>query len=326
MNEINQYLQPDMRWEIFGMPDSETFLKNMMIKERFIEAVPEDIKKSFVTVQYLIAHSYFYYEMYDEAYKKMLGIYEMAIKYKYAQLAAVAPGVAGNGKTKQLKLHEMITAICKDKQFMGFESRMHEIRNKRNIAAHPQNYSFVGIMVKASMLGVVNMINFLFVSPLSAENWQYSNEIWSKRFSSFNSGAYILEIAGNQHLVDGMMMDAMVVVESEEIMLCSLIIVRENTVANLKLHKSENPIVMVASRVKVHGDYLTGQHLESGLEFKLCPATASKDILIWENYKRDLEDAGSMVQFMYQSVHSSHLTSLVEAFVHRYGKEAFSES
>lgn len=48
--------------------------------------VPEDIVKDYEIVEYIMAYTYYYYPMFEEALRKLLTMYEMALKLKYKEV------------------------------------------------------------------------------------------------------------------------------------------------------------------------------------------------------------------------------------------------
>ncbi|PWS33372.1 hypothetical protein [Pedobacter paludis] len=317
---INDYLRPDERWAIFGMPDGQSYLKTMMLSDEFLAEVPQDIKKSFITLQHMIAHAYFHYELYDEAYKKLLGLYEMAIKYSYISLISL-PKTQQNQEIPNL--HKMINHIARQKHLRSFKMRLHEVRQKRNIAAHPKDYGFSGIVLKSSMFGVLNMINIIFASRQSVEDWHESAQRLSKRFKPFRHGPYLLKLGEYQHLIDSFNMETMLSIDKAEIALCHCKVIGPDSTENLKHSIHENPVILLAEKLIFTGNRLTGIHKSSGEPFSIEKVTASLELKRWKAYQQELLACGGLKQQMNQAADASYLTNQVEAFIHRYGKSAF---
>lgn len=92
----NQYHIPDPRWELWSAKTVEEHIEHNVIKAKFHDKVPDDIKEAYHIVEYLMVHSFYYYPMYDVALQKLLLIFEMAIK-----LSAKRKGIPLKIKTKK---------------------------------------------------------------------------------------------------------------------------------------------------------------------------------------------------------------------------------
>lgn len=153
----------DERWKMFGCNNRKEFIKSYVIKGRFNSFVPDDVKKSYETVEYLMAHSYYHWNLYDEALKKLLLTLEMSIKFRCKALG-IKLKKPPNSKGVEYDIHLSVLIKELAKQ-IDIEKRINQIehfRSLRNHFSHPKQYSFGGGMMKLHIIPIINCINDLF--------------------------------------------------------------------------------------------------------------------------------------------------------------------
>lgn len=83
---MENYFEPDVRWEMSNITNKEQFENQVVVKGHFHDQVPAEVVDAFKTVEFLQAHSYYWWPMYDEAINKALRILEMSVKLKAKEL------------------------------------------------------------------------------------------------------------------------------------------------------------------------------------------------------------------------------------------------
>src|SRR5690554_2604864 len=81
-----EYFEPDSRWKLYQVFSLEEYVEKFVVKCKFHKDVPADIQDAWQTVEYLLAHAYYHWPMYDEGFKKALLIVEMAVKLRAKEL------------------------------------------------------------------------------------------------------------------------------------------------------------------------------------------------------------------------------------------------
>lgn len=205
INTDIQYHTIDGRWEIFGCLDYNTFLDRFVIKGLFHKDVPKDIVESYILVEYIMAHAYYHYPLYDEALSKLLRITEMAVKLKCKQLniPLEAPRTDKNGNTRmqKLELNSLINSISKHEPFREIKDKLHSVRSIRNSFMHPEHYSYAGITRVASIKGIVVLLNKLFLPEQCIRNNQQHTKGIQKKVKSFTKGPIVLEFNNKKYLI-----------------------------------------------------------------------------------------------------------------------------
>ena len=159
------YYQQDTTWEGFGVNSQEEYEEKFVIKSNFHNAVHEDVISSYKTIEYLMAHAYFHYPMFDEAKKKLLHMVEMAVKLRNKELGNSLTFETRNGRTRKKTLNQLIDELVQFDYPEEFIGRLNWIRDKRNMASHPDRHSFGGGMYKNMFYPIINCLNELFLLP-----------------------------------------------------------------------------------------------------------------------------------------------------------------
>lgn len=152
------YFDPDPLMHYYQIASEEEFVKAYLIRGDFGPNVPEDIIKSYKTAEYLMAHSYYHWPMYDEAFWKVLGIYEMAIQFRCKELGIELKNAKGWKKNLDILHKELIQALRLDEYKYTFD----RIRELRNSQAHPEIHSFGGGLYRTHIEFIVKFIKMIF--------------------------------------------------------------------------------------------------------------------------------------------------------------------
>ncbi|KAA3600949.1 MAG: hypothetical protein DWQ06_09005 [Calditrichaeota bacterium] len=142
---MEEYFEPDERWKaFFGIKSREEYLQNYLIKGHFHEDVPKDVVEAFITVEYLLAHSYYLWQMYDEAFRKALLTLEMAIKLKAKLLKIDLRFNDKRNKKRPKTLVRLINEICNKEHLEELKYQLNRSRKIRNSQVHPESNSYMG--------------------------------------------------------------------------------------------------------------------------------------------------------------------------------------
>jgi hypothetical protein len=155
--EIN-YFEPDSLMPYYQFHTGEDFVKAYLVKGDFGPEVPKDIKDSYKTAEYLMAHSYYHWPMYDEAFWKVLSIYEMAVQFRCKELGIGLKTSKEWRKNLDVLHKELMQALHLDQ----FKYTFDWVRKLRNDLAHPEIHSFGGGLYKTHIELIVKFINMIF--------------------------------------------------------------------------------------------------------------------------------------------------------------------
>jgi hypothetical protein len=157
------YFEPDPLMHYYQIHSGEEFVKAYLVKGDFGPNVPEDLINSYKTAEYLMAHSYYYWPMYDEAFWKVLGVYEMAVKVRCAELEIELHKTGYERKKDQPKpLGILQDELIKKLNLELFRYTFDKILKYRNEKAHPVKHTFGGTFHKIHIEMIVKVINLIF--------------------------------------------------------------------------------------------------------------------------------------------------------------------
>lgn len=196
-----EYHQPDETWTIW-VKTYEEFVSRWVIKGRFHKRVPEDVVKSFLIVEYIMAHSWYHYPLYDEALTKIAGIVEMSIKLRCSELNLPLTAPDKKGVEKKLRLEKLIDAILLREPGKDLDSALHHMRRVRNIVAHPEQYGFTGGTQWHLVRHCVNILNTLFMPEKKCTVHADEKKRVNTLLSNFFPACSVLHTGGKKFLVE----------------------------------------------------------------------------------------------------------------------------
>lgn len=202
-----EYHQPDDRWELFNINNFEAYNKSLVVKGQFHPKVPKDVADSFVLCEYMMAHAYYHYPLYDEALSKLLRIIEMAVKLRCKELQIplnyeVFNKKKGETEERKKKLHQLIEDLDSREFQKKIKDALHRYRSLRNMFMHPEQYQYSGIGGKKAIVFGICILNMLFLP----EALFVSIEIEVKRLKEFHqqldSDLYVMTYADQRILIE----------------------------------------------------------------------------------------------------------------------------
>lgn len=189
------YYQPDPIWGIFNVNSHQEYIHKFVVKGRFHSNVHEDVVKSYSVVEHIMALSYYHYPMYDVALQKLLGIYEMAVKLRCKQVGVnLSKGDTNEtSKTKRKNLHTLIEELIKSNLTPEFTGVLLNLKELRNVLAHPEDDSLMGSLCLSAIIPLVNILNQIYL-PQShhVENFEEFKKA-KEKFNFLQNKPFVLE-------------------------------------------------------------------------------------------------------------------------------------
>ncbi|MFC0878036.1 hypothetical protein ACE01N_15675 [Saccharicrinis sp. FJH2] len=162
---ISTYLVPDIRWELYRIESLEEYIEQFVVKGRFHANVPDDIQEAWQTVEYILAHAYYHWPMYDEGFQKALLIIEMAVKLKAKELdMSLKTKPSKKGKIFDKKLSVLINEVFTEEHFQFLKKDIDRARRIRNHQVHSESNTFSGVVGNktGNLMLAVNVLNDIF--------------------------------------------------------------------------------------------------------------------------------------------------------------------
>jgi len=262
-----KWYEVDERWELFNIKSQEDFINNYVVTGKFHDQVPEDIVTAFETVSYLIAHSYYYYPMMDEAMTKALLVMEMAIKLKAKQEnieLEIPPNK--NGKTFQKKLVNLINEVCEVSSLNFLKPDFDRVRSIRNSRMHPDKHSFMGAIGKpnGNIMLFINIINFLFLDKKEIEQLSARREQLNEELEIFKNGSFILEHNNTKILMDIVHYHKYVKFNDKELLMLLVNPILIDVYESLTTHRFYKPLVIIIKDFTINRLTIEGTDLNDG--------------------------------------------------------------
>ncbi len=202
LNEITKvknkdYYTADTIWKMLGTPTREDYVQKYIIPGRFHSLVPEDVINAYLTAEYLMAHAWYYWPMYDEALKKLTHIFEIAVKQKAKQLNIPL------NTNRDKKLANIINKICVVEKEKKLHESLNKLRMLRNMFAHPDRNSFMGALGGSpDVIRIfITTINLLFLDNSLFKGIEKLKEKMTELARKISEGLYILNYRDMRYLV-----------------------------------------------------------------------------------------------------------------------------
>ncbi len=164
-----KWFEADTIWDsLYKITTKEDFVEKFVVETKFHSKVPKDIVEAFETVSYLLANSYYHYNLLDVALSKMLLIIEMTVKLKAKELK-IPLKLPPNKKEKILdkRLFDLINEVCTKANLEFLISDFDRARNLRNGFMHPEEHTIHGVFGATTKNYILfnNIINQFFLTP-----------------------------------------------------------------------------------------------------------------------------------------------------------------
>jgi hypothetical protein len=200
------FYTPDTRWDRYQISDEEEFAEKLIIEGVFHQEVPEDVIEAYETSEYLMAHSYYHWPMYDEALNKVLLTMEMGIKLKAKELD-IPIFRKKNGKRWERRLSLIIEDICNTDFLSNLKQKLDRLAGLRDMQVHPKQNSFSGPMggIIRNIKYCINVLNLLFRN----KEWHIKQhkriEAFRQTLSHFKNHLLVIENDKGANLVSSIL-------------------------------------------------------------------------------------------------------------------------
>lgn len=292
--------EADETWWAIGIKSREEYVERYVLEGKFHGRVPEDVVNSFQTAEYLMAHAWYHYPMYDEAVKKLLGIFEMAVKLKWQELGFDLEFENKKGKKEAYKLGVLIDKICSLEKEKELKEQLHKVRALRNYHSHPERYSFMGGIGQQSIIPLINILNILFLDGKAVQEAKQELIKIKEQYAQFNDGLFVLEREEGKGIL---IMQALPVdvfkVNGTWISFWSFLPVLSNAYELLSNNKYPPPIIMGFSAVAVKDDGIVGKEQKTGYEVLTKPTSNPTNQEKLKQYQQEMSLLSEQQQLFY---------------------------
>ena len=314
---MKEWFEPDDTWYALGHTTKEDYLHEFVVRGRFHSMVPRDILEAYNTVEYLMAHAYCHYPMYDEAVKKLLGIFEMAVKFRCEQLNISKTLINASNQTRVKTLNTLIASLAEKEPLKNLKTKLDHIRELRNIEAHPKQHSFMGGLKRQVVIPVINIINSLFLEEKEIErNLQKGNQL-SEKYINYKNGLYILDDGLKRILITDFQLLTTIEVKKElySIWLCSPVL--NNAFENISNQLIDNPVVLGLKNIHLEKQTIQAIDLETQNKIRITPTDKLENILLLQKFNTEIASLTVRDQAIFQTIQENYINRRVDEFIYK---------
>jgi len=284
------YFAQDTRWQLFGIDSREVYLEKFVLRAKYHELVPEAVINAHLAAEYLMAHAWSCWPMYDEALKKMTHIYEIAIKQKAKQIGNDLKQYANNGKAREKSLNTLIREIHKREPERQILDALLKSKDLRNIFAHPTTNSWMGGIQSSQnvIFYYINIINTLFLDYTLFEDYPNQMENIKSLQNAIESGLYRLKIGKEKYLIHHVLSWELYPSKSDPFLFIAFQMVTTNTYHSASEGYVADPIVIGLKVTKFTDESITGVSLDNGEAVVAEPTDHPIDRTVYQTYLSDI--------------------------------------
>jgi len=177
-----EYHEPAGQWEMYGMNDFNSYCSKSVVKGLFHPLVPTDVVDAFKVAEYMMAHAYYHYPLYDEAFSKLLRILEMAVRIRSKAIGIDVKTIRlvkskHNPKEKIQEVVDktyniLINELSEKEPGKEIKEGLHWLRETRNSYMHTDHHGFMGSMTRDLIKVGVTLLNKIFISEQTLVSFQ----------------------------------------------------------------------------------------------------------------------------------------------------------
>ncbi len=287
-----EYHIPDARWGIFGMGDFESYSEKLVVKGFFHPAVPKDVVEAFEVAEYMMAHAYYHYKLYDEAFTKLLLIIEMAIKLRCANFNIPIVVIRKNGTNKDIPLEQLIIQVCKAEPLKNIEVELQWLRKGRNNKMHPKNHTFSGSIANFEKIkhGIV-LLNKLFITEQSIHASVLKTLEKNKQLIQFKQGLYVLEIGDLRYLIESLNIEDALFVNNEWLYFMVAAPISNNIAEQVRGHNYAPPHTFIVKDITFEGNSLKIADVTTEKQISIITTDDPANVEIYKNFVIEKNEA-----------------------------------
>jgi hypothetical protein len=316
---VPDYNEPDKLWQIFvGINTFEDYQNRFVVKGNFRSVVHNDVRKEYETTEYLMTHAWYHYPMYDEALKKLLGIWEMAIKLRCTQLGISLKRTTKKGKVVKLVVDDLIKSLCEKEPAKKLEDTLQSVREIRNIFAHPERSTLYGATIRHKLVGLVNLLNAMFVDEKEVEDARAAHKLLLDETKHFEDGLLLLTRGGERYLIASAQPVQVRAIGTRQVSYWHFKPVLTNTFATLSAGSYPDPLTTVLVDVKVGKTSIKAVDFISDCEVSIETNNHPDNEALYQTFLSDLEQLDEMDRHKYDYMQSLDVMLAMSEFEHQY--------
>lgn len=291
-----EYHQPDSRWEIFGLPDFETYQQKLVVKGLFHPSVPKDVVEAYEIAEYMMAHAYYHYPLYEEAFSKLLRITEMAVKLRCTQLGIE---LKKSCSSFNKNFSTLINDLCKAEPEKDFKEGLDRLRRLRNSFMHPDKHTYSGSMAKGAIQSTVTLLNEMFIAGKIFKQLLQQQESVEKQIYNYRNGLFVLEYMDKRYLIEGIEINAAILVSDKWIYYLVAHPISINICEDMKKHSYSMPLLYFVTDLSSGDNCITANEVENNDPVKITITDHRDNLVTYQKFVCERQQAAENDKTIY---------------------------
>jgi len=318
-----EWYEPDPIFSVFGNAKTrEEFAQHWVVQGHFHASVPEDILKSYKTVEYLMAHAWYHWPMFDEALRKLLGMVEMAVKKRCVALEIDLifeyTDKCGKQKKGEKNFYRLIEDLSGKEPEKALKNWLHDVRWLRNHFSHPDGKTLMGGLVIGKIKNIVNLINLIFLDEAEIIAAKEKSTQFEAGNTGFREGLFVLECKIGRILVTEMRLLEAFQVKEDWVYVCFFRSVLRNMLDNLTTPRYVPPPILVLKQPGIKEGVFEAVDFETGSDVKVSQTTHPDNQMAWSQHQHDWAQLDHDNQRLYEIYLSHECGGKLRDFMYQY--------
>lgn len=298
---MKEWLKFDTAWELLGINSEEKYIERFIVKGKFHDDVPEEIKIGFQTVEHLMAHAFYHIELYNEAFNKCMRLFEVSLKFKCQQIGVSIT----NSNSREKSLNNLIHELCRKPNYNSLKNQYNWFRQLRNMEMHPSGGGYLGAFFNhtSKFKLFVNIINHLFLEENKLSNLLRIQETVHNSINSFNKKFYTVLINDKKYLIKNIINHKIINCKNETALVIIVSPVLTDTYNYLSQYSSK-PLNILVNDFTIGNNSIVGK-TENKFFFELTTDNKEENIKTVSIFDNDLERLDDITRSNYE-IHLKH--------------------
>ena len=310
-----ELLTPDRRWKVWGCQSHEQFLEKYFLPGKFYSTVPEKIKEAYLIVERLIAYSYFYYPLTEEAESKLSRIFEMALRIRAQELGIPTDKKIKTGKLIPENLSVLIEKLKKHSEIdQEWAEEWIEFKSLRNLFAHPLGPNYCGPINLLAIVPMINVINSIFISADWFKATRDRVNALQDRTKFYSEGVYVLTLSGCRYIIKRAR--PILVSHDEKRSLWMMEPIGLKFPQTMDEYFLFNPFILRISELTNDEESLHGIDYQHNQKFIITHSNHPSDLKCTKDYFEQMNTAEEQVRTVYYQNFYYHLNSERARFIY----------
>ncbi len=287
-----EYHEPAGQWEAYGMNDFSSYCAKSVVKGLFHPLVPTDVVEAFQVAEYMMAHAYYHYPLYDEAFSKMLRILEMAVRIRCKAIGidVTTTRLVKSKKNPKEKIPEvvdktyniLINELSEKEPRKEIREGLHWLRETRNSYMHTDHHGYMGSMTRDLIKVGVTLLNKIFISEQTLVSYKNHLTTLQERLLQFNQLPSIF--IGRGYLVEGVEVKDVILLDGIWLYFVIIHPITINIAKQIERHEVVPPETFIIDKFSLDDENLTMREMGTGKDIVCSRTSKPENVRTYEQF------------------------------------------